>query len=186
MITPFVEHVLQGPEGDSTLGRDLPEGLARRLQGKTTPNKSLGGLMGFLHPTHSDSKPGVFQAMNGRTTQEGKKSVRSSGSYGSPRDSDDMQTRARETLQRNVLALMRARYGDTSPKLTPQIEELARDSGVGPSTIARIVAPEIYGHHKTNVDIVERLAKALRCETYELLMERPRWTQDPSSASNNV
>lgn len=99
-------------------------------------------------------------------------------------DLAEVPNRARELLQRNVSWLMKERYGDEFPKFTPQVEELARRSTVGASTIARICDPEKYGVHTTTIETVEKLSMALRCEIHELLMERPPWFQ-PSGGPPN-
>lgn len=76
---------------------------------------------------------------------------------------------AQEILNENVRIRMRLRYSD-QPNTTQRIRALARESGVGKSTIQRLVDPRTYGEHRTSLPVIEALAKALRCETFELLV----------------
>jgi transcriptional regulator with XRE-family HTH domain len=55
---------------------------------------------------------------------------------------------------------------------------LNQDSGVGKTTIQRILDPSTYGANAPGVDKLEAIAKALRVETYWLLMD-PDKSQAP-------
>lgn len=84
--------------------------------------------------------------------------------------------RMKTVVANNVKERMRLRYR-TARSENAMITALAEESGVGRSTIQRVLDPLTYGSHKTTIDTVARLAMALRCETYELLME-PRPEDD--------
>jgi hypothetical protein len=71
----------------------------------------------------------------------------------------------RRVITENVNRLMRARYKDKRN----QVLALAEESGVGRSTVQRIVDPETYGSYGPTVDTMVLLAKALRCECKDLL-----------------
>lgn len=75
-----------------------------------------------------------------------------------------------EILNAQVTRRMNDRYADVD-NVTGRILKLAKEARVSKSAIQRIVDPETYGRTRTTVDVVERLAMALRCETYELLRE---------------
>lgn len=77
----------------------------------------------------------------------------------------------REDLAANVNMRMQARYKDLHTERA-QILALEKESGVSRATIQRLLNPHQQAH-KTSILAVEKLAKALRCETHELLM-RPR------------
>jgi len=71
----------------------------------------------------------------------------------------------RRILGENVGRRMRERYKDK----TDQTKALAEESGVGRSTIQRIVDPVTYGSYGPTIDTIALLARALRCESSELL-----------------
>lgn len=72
---------------------------------------------------------------------------------------------ARKLLAANILARMEARYKNVGDKSTA----LAEDAGCTLSTVQRATKPDRYGNGVT-IDIIDQLAKALRCEPYELLL----------------
>jgi hypothetical protein len=78
--------------------------------------------------------------------------------------------RAAKVLAWNVRDRMNARYRSERSE-SARIRRLAEESGVGRSTIQRIVNPDTYKVHRTTLDKIVYLAMALRCETHELLME---------------
>lgn len=78
--------------------------------------------------------------------------------------------RAAKVLAWNVRERMNARYRSERSE-SAKIRRLAEESGVGRSTIQRIVNPDTYKVHRTTLDKIVYLAMALRCETHELLME---------------
>jgi hypothetical protein len=51
-----------------------------------------------------------------------------------------------------------------------KIVALAKESGVGRSTIQRIVDPATYAPVGPSIDVVGEIAGALGCEPYELLV----------------
>lgn len=51
------------------------------------------------------------------------------------------------------------------------IRAFAEESGVGRSTVQRIVDPDTYGSYGPTIDTMALMAKALRCEPHELLQE---------------
>ena len=61
---------------------------------------------------------------------------------------------------------MNERYKDEK-SVNARISKLAKESRVGRTTIQWILSCE----HSISIDKLERLASALRCETYELLMQ---------------
>lgn len=73
----------------------------------------------------------------------------------------------RRILSENVVRRMNARYKDVGNK----IMALAEESGVGRSTIQRIAYPETYGSYGPTIDTMAQLARALRCESYDLLKD---------------
>lgn len=76
---------------------------------------------------------------------------------------------ARELLASNVYARMVARYRGLATD-NARIVKLSKESGVGRRTIQRVLQPERHQHDVT-LGSIEDLAKALRCEVYELLLE---------------
>ena len=69
----------------------------------------------------------------------------------------------RKTLAANVRARMEARYKDRGDKP----KALAEAAGVTLSTVQRVINAEIGA----TLDTVDMLAKALRCEPYQLLLD---------------
>lgn len=78
--------------------------------------------------------------------------------------------RLRNALSKNVKRRMSARYASERSE-SAQIRALATESGVGRSTIQRVLDYETYGLHRTTLDVVAKLAMALRCEAWELLKD---------------
>ena len=72
----------------------------------------------------------------------------------------------RQVVADNLQRKMVARYGANVSE-NARITRLAKEAKVGRSTLQRILKCEFA----TTVDRLEKLASALRCETYELLME---------------
>lgn len=66
----------------------------------------------------------------------------------------------KKILWANVRALMVERYGDEN------LNRLAREARVGPGTITRIKAMK----NSTGVEVIEKVAKALRVDPYRLLL----------------
>lgn len=73
-----------------------------------------------------------------------------------------------DSLARNVRARMRARYKSARSD-NGMIELLKQESGVGRSTIQRVLDPAKYGYHGTTLETIVKLAMALRCEADSLI-----------------
>jgi hypothetical protein len=86
---------------------------------------------------------------------------------GQPKRPKYVAHKERRILGENVTRLMKARYKDKTDRITA----LAEESGVGRSTIQRIVDPVTYGSYGPTVDTIALLARALRCESSDLLQE---------------
>lgn len=76
--------------------------------------------------------------------------------------------RLREILAANVYARLLARYRGKSDN--ERLLKLKEETGLGKRTLQRILKPEADDHDVT-LGTVEEIAKALRCEAYELLQE---------------
>lgn len=76
--------------------------------------------------------------------------------------------RASEILAANLQAKMLARYS-SKPSTNARITALMKESGVGKRTIQRM----LMGSENSTIGTIEDVAKALRCEVHELLMEPP-------------
>src|SRR5262245_59320735 len=70
--------------------------------------------------------------------------------------------RERRIVSENVKTRMEIRYKGRSN----MVLALAEESGVGRSTVQRIVDPQTYGSYGPNVDTMDLLARALRCEAH--------------------
>lgn len=75
-------------------------------------------------------------------------------------------------LSHNTASRMFARYG-MGRSYSAQLRALAADAGVGYATVQRIIDPVTHGSFGTTLGVIEKLAKALRCETFELLRPQP-------------
>jgi hypothetical protein len=71
----------------------------------------------------------------------------------------------RRLISENVTRRMNERYKEKKNR----INALAEESGVGRSTVQRIVDPATYGSYGPTVDTMALLARALRCESKDLL-----------------
>lgn len=74
-------------------------------------------------------------------------------------------TTTRRTLTENVRARVEARYKNQRNK----VKALAEESGVGRSTIQRVLKPDTYGSVGPSIDTLTQIANALKCEPFELL-----------------
>lgn len=72
---------------------------------------------------------------------------------------------ARKLLAANILERMEVRYKNVGDKSTA----LAEDAGCTLSTVQRATKPDRY-NNGVSIDIIDQLAKGLRCEPYELLL----------------
>jgi DNA-binding phage protein len=75
--------------------------------------------------------------------------------------------RVRDALTKNVNRLVNVRYRNSSNR----VNALAKDSGVGRSTVQRILDPETYDSVGPSIDTVAQIAQALNCRPYELLVD---------------
>src|SRR5262245_14333644 len=78
---------------------------------------------------------------------------------GQPKSPKYVAHRERRLLTLNVKMRMEQRYKGKRNKILAFSEE----SGVGRSTIQRIVDPETYGSYGPTIDTMALMAKALRC-----------------------
>lgn len=78
-------------------------------------------------------------------------------------------TRIRRILADNLIRRIENRYKEKK-SLSAQILELQSESRVGKSTIWRAVDPARYPDSDITIGKLAEIAKALRCETFELLI----------------
>lgn len=74
--------------------------------------------------------------------------------------------RVRSALTFNVNRRLNELY-DGEPN---KVVALAKHSGVGRSTVQRVLDPDTYGPVGPSIDTVAELARALECEPHELLV----------------
>jgi hypothetical protein len=103
---------------------------------------------------------GLLQVTNGLPSQVGLSAVK-----GRPKEPKYVARYERRLVTENVVRRMDARYRHSPNKVT----SLAEESGVGRSTIQRIVDPDTYGSYGCSIDTLALLARALKCEAHDLL-----------------
>ena len=87
---------------------------------------------------------------------------------GQPKSLKVPDEKLRRVLTRNVAARVDRAFGNAPNKVTA----MAKASGVGRSTIQRILDPDTYGSIGPSIDTVSHIAEALDCEPHELLQDR--------------
>lgn len=85
---------------------------------------------------------------------------------GRPKRPKQVAIRLRKVLATNILRRMEERYKNIGDKK----KALAEHAGVTLSTVQRVTQPERYDNG-ASIDTLDQLAKALRCEPYELLKD---------------
>lgn len=121
-------------------------------------------LMNRLHDAQHRPKHGPLQPTDGLCLRLPLRRM----AKGRPKGQKYIAHKERRILTEQVSRRMASRY---TGKATSHINLLAEESGVGRSTIQRIVDPAKYGSFGPTIDTLALLAKALRCEPKDLLEE---------------